>query len=95
VQARRCLSPPAIGEQYTRRVGPDAERVSERIGAHRGDHGRADGHPEILERPRHRAAIDAHAKSIKSIFLPVQRQAVAQLVARHVREQRWCRDRTR
>ena len=76
-------------------VGRDTERVGERVLAHRGDHGGADRHAEIFEPAAHRAAIDACTESREAVFLAMERQSVAELVARDVREQRRCRERAR
>jgi hypothetical protein len=74
--------------EHSGRVSRDAERVRERVVAHRGDHGRSDRHPELLEPATHRAAIDASAEPREAILLAMEWQAVAELVARDVREQR-------
>jgi hypothetical protein len=72
------------------RIGRDAERMCERVVAHRGHDGRTDRGAELLEPAAHRAAIDACTESREAIFLAVQRETVAELVARNVREQRRC-----
>jgi hypothetical protein len=82
-------------DEDTGGVGRDAERVRERVVAHRRDHGGASGHAELFEPAAHRAAIDACAEAREPIFLAVQQQSVAQLVGRDVREQRRCGERAR
>ena len=82
-------------DKYAGCVGRNAERVGQRVSAHRGNDGRADRHAEILEPTRHRPAVVRCAEAREAIFLPVQRQAIAQLVARDMREQRRRRETAR
>ena len=61
--------------------------------AHRLDQRGTDGQSQLLE--PHRAPVDADAESLESIFLSIQRQPIAQLVSRDVREHRRRGKRTR
>lgn len=69
-------------------VGRNAVCGSEGLLAHRLDDRRAGRAAHLLEPAAHRAAIDRHAETCEAIFLAMQRQAIAELVARDVREER-------
>jgi hypothetical protein len=75
-------------DQHAGRVGRDAEGGGERVGVHRRDDGGPDGRAEVLGPAAHRAAIERRADPREPVFLPVERQAVAELLGQHVREQR-------
>ena len=75
-------------DEHAGGVGGDTECVRERVVAHGGHDRRADRTAELLEPAAHRAAIDARAEPRETIFLAMERQPVAELVGRDVREQR-------
>lgn len=68
------------------RVGRDAVCGGKRLLAHRFDDRRTGCGAHLLEPAAHRAAVDRHAEAGEAVFLTMQRQAVAELVARDVRE---------
>jgi hypothetical protein len=72
-------------------VGRDAEGGCERLLAHGLDNGGAQDGARLLEPTTQGAAVDGDAEPLEPILLPVERQPVAELVARNVRDERGCR----
>ncbi|NDB36158.1 MAG: hypothetical protein EB023_12655 [Flavobacteriia bacterium] len=70
------------------RVGGQAQRGREGLGAHRREDGGAERRAEVLEPSGHQAAVDGHAEVVELLFLPVERQPAVELVDGDVREER-------